>query len=240
MTQLRAMPPMPKTRPETALYPPIKAYLEAQGYEVKAEIGSCDVMARRGDDDPVIVEMKTGFTLSLVHQGIARQSVTDDVYLAVPRGSGRAWIRALASNVALCRRLGLGLMTVRARDGFVDVHLDPATFTPRKNRIRRGRLLREFDRRVGDPNTGGATRTTIVTAYRQDALRCVAVLQEGPKKGAEVARLGGVPRATAMMRADHYGWFERVERGIYQLTPKGISAAKTYQSDIDAILKKDS
>jgi hypothetical protein len=29
------------------------------------------------------------------------------------------------------------------------------------------------------------------------------------------------PKAAAILRADHYGWFERVERGIYALTPKG-------------------
>ena len=33
---------------EADLYPPIKSYLEAQGYTVKAEIGACDVMALRG------------------------------------------------------------------------------------------------------------------------------------------------------------------------------------------------
>ena len=41
---------------EEDLYPPVKAYLESQGYEVKAEIGACDVMARRGEEPPVIVE----------------------------------------------------------------------------------------------------------------------------------------------------------------------------------------
>jgi hypothetical protein len=27
-----------------------------------------------------------------------------------------------------------------------------------------------------------------------------------------------------MMRNDHYGWFEKVEKGIYGLTPKGAEA----------------
>ena len=33
--------------PETALYAPIKAFLEGQGYEVKSEISNCDVVALR-------------------------------------------------------------------------------------------------------------------------------------------------------------------------------------------------
>ncbi len=70
---------------ETDLYPPIKAFLEGQGYEVKSEIGAVDVMAVRGEEDPVLVELKTGFSLALFHQGIERQKVTDAVYLAVPR-----------------------------------------------------------------------------------------------------------------------------------------------------------
>lgn len=214
---------------EVELYPPVKAYLEGQGYEVKSEIGAADVVACRDGEDPVIVELKTGFSLSLIHQGIARQAISDLVYLAVPRGQGRRHQKALAENVALCRRLGLGLLTVRLRDGWVEAHVDPGPYAPRKSPKRKQRLLREFSRRVGDPNTGGATRVGLVTAYRQDALLCAGHLAAaGPCKGAEVARATGVARATTMMRADHYGWFERVETGIYQITPAGWQALKDY------------
>ncbi|WP_323007908.1 DUF2161 family putative PD-(D/E)XK-type phosphodiesterase [Pseudorhodobacter sp.] len=63
-----------------------------------------------------------------------------------------------------------------------------------------------------------------MTAYRQDALRCALHLQAGPCKAAVVAKAVGVSRAAVQMRDDHYGWFERVARGIYQLTPKGQAA----------------
>ncbi|MBV6657676.1 MAG: hypothetical protein KI785_07920 [Devosiaceae bacterium] len=222
---------MPSVR-ETELYAPIKAFLEGQGYEVKAEVGPADVVACRAagiageaEDDPVIVELKTGFSLALLHQAIDRQAITDAVYIAVPRGTGRAFQRALASNLKLARRLGLGVLRVRLSDGFVEPHLDPAPYQPRQSKVRRSRLLREFARRVGDPNTGGSTRTTITTAYRQDAQRCAHHLhRHGPSRGADVARATGVARATRMMADDHYGWFERVERGVYALTPKGQAA----------------
>ncbi len=208
---------------ETDLYPPIKQFLQAQGYEVKGEIGAVDVMACRGDEEPVIVELKTGFSLALFHQAIARQSVTDAVYVAVPRGQGRRFLAALKSNLSLARRLGLGVLTVRLSDGFVEVHLDPAPFQPRKSTPRKARLLREFARRVGDPNAGGSTRVPMMTAYRQDAVRCAAHLRAcGPSRGADVAKATGVEKATQMMAADHYGWFERVDRGVYALTPKGV------------------
>ena len=214
---------------ETELYPPIKSYLEGQGYEVKSEVGACDVVAIRDGAVPVIVEMKTALSLSLFHQAVARQRVTDAVYIAVPRGAGKRFAKSLKDNLGLCRRLGLGLITVRMRDALVEVHLDPAPYAPRKSATRRDRLLREFARRVGDPNAGGATRVGLVTAYRQDALRCAQYLSdEGPSKGAQVAAATGVAQATRLMAADHYGWFERVSTGIYRLTPKGQEGLVAY------------
>jgi len=206
---------------ESGLYAPVKRWLEAKGFEVKGEVGAADVMALPpGGGDPVLIELKTGFTLSLVQQGVARLSVTDAVYLAVPKPKkGR---KAVAADVALCRRLGLGLIHLRERDGFVEVLCDPGPYAPRKSAKRKSRLLREFSRRVGDPNDGGATRHGIVTSYRQDALRCARYLAEvGPERGSVIAKAAGVPEATRIMRENHYGWFERVERGVYGLTTAG-------------------
>lgn len=207
---------------ESELYAPVKAWLEARGFAVKGEVGAADVMALSPDapEEPILVELKTGFTLSLLQQGIARLSVSDCVYLAVPKP--KKGCKALAADVALCRRLGLGLIHVRLRDGHVEVLCDPGPYAPRKSAPRKARLLREWARRRGDPNDGGATRHGIVTSYRQDALRCARYIAEtGPDRGAAIARATGVPQATRIMRDDHYGWFERVERGVYALTPAG-------------------
>lgn len=212
---------------ETDLYPPIKALLEEQGYVVKSEVGAADVVAVRGAEPPVIVELKLGFSLSLFHQCIARQALTEDVYLAVPRQPGKRFAKAVKDNVRLARRLGLGLITVRLSDGLVQVHCDPGPFQPRLSKVRQGALLREFARRRGDPNDGGQTRVGLITAYRQDALKLALYLFEaGATKGALVARETGVPKATRMMADDHYGWFERVETGVYGLTPAGAAAVR--------------
>ena len=208
---------------ETELYPPVKAHLEAAGFEVKAEVGPADVVGVAGDT-MVVVELKTGFSLTLLQQAVARQAVTDTVYVAVPRWTGKAGWRAFKGNVSLCKRLGLGVLSVRLKDGFVQVHADPAPFRPRKSKARRARLLGEFARRDGDPNQGG-TRGRIITAYAQDTDRLAAFLHaEGPSKGAVVARATGVARATRMMADNHSGWFERVETGVYGLTEAGRAA----------------
>ena len=144
---------------EADLYPPIKTYLEAQGYTVKAEIGACDVMALRGEEPPVIVELKTSFSLALIFQGIERQTLCDAVYIAVPVSSEKGWKLRYKDITRLCRRLGLGLLAVNVAKNSVEAHLDPDDYTPRKNTKRAARLLREFERRVGDPNVGGTTGT---------------------------------------------------------------------------------
>lgn len=214
---------------ETDLYAPIKAWLEAQGFEVKAEVGAVDVMARRPNEDPVIVELKTGFTLKLLKQAVARQSMSDWVYVAVPRWSGKPAWRVFKGNVGLCKRLGIGVLSVRLEDGHVQAHCDPVEFRPRKSKPRKGALLKEFDRRRGDPNAGG-TRGAITTAYKQEALRCAAYLAEhGPRKGAEVAKGAEVVQATRMMRDNHLGWFVKVSTGVYDLGPEGRAALAASQ-----------
>lgn len=214
---------MPKPA-ETELYAPVKRWLEALGYEVKAEVGSADVVALRPGEAPVIVELKSGFSLTLLQQAVARQAISDLVYVAVPRWSGRPGWKAFKGNVGLCRRLGLGVLSVRLSDGVVELHADPAPFKPRKSKTRHARMLSEFARREGDPNTGG-TNGRLVTAYRQDAEKLRAyLLEHGAAKGAVVAKATGVPKATGIMAANHYGWFERVARGIYDLTDAGRDA----------------
>jgi hypothetical protein len=201
---------------ESDLYAPVKALLEGQGYSVKGEIKGCDVVAVRGDEPPVIVELKRAFGMGLVLQGINRLALSDAVYLAVG-----AWPKNLRDIKKLCKRLGLGLMVVVKER--VDVLLDPAPYQPRKDKRRLGRMLGEHARRVGDPTLGGSsTKVPMMTAYRQEALRCAGLLaKNGPMKIAALKLAADAPKAASILSADYYGWFERVERGIYGLTPKG-------------------
>ncbi len=110
---------------EAALYSPVKQFLERQGYEVKGEVRGCDLVARRGDEPPVIVELKLRFNLPLVLQGVDRLALTERVYLAVPRPERHARGGPLAPERPeirkLCRRLGLGLMLVGLTRNTVEI-----------------------------------------------------------------------------------------------------------------------
>lgn len=103
-------------------------------------------------------------------------------------------------------------------------------YAQRKSKARQERLLREFARRRRDPAQCGTIRSGQVTAYRQDAVLIAGHLEiAGPTKGAVVARTTGVVKATQMMRDNHYGWFERLSPGIYELTGVGRNALAQYR-----------
>jgi len=225
---------------ETSLYGPVKSYFTALGYEVKGEVGAADLVAMprsKQDSEPVIVELKTGFTLSLFHQAINRQSMTDKVYIAVPRKTGKAALVAIRRNKMLCRRLRIGLITVRLSDGKVVVHCEPAPFTPRKIKARKTKLISEFESRHGDPNKGGMTSEGLMTSYRQGALRCAKVLHdEGACKASYVAKMAGFDKARNLMAANHYGWFEKIDRGVYGLTPIGAKALDDHAEAVRSMM----
>lgn len=209
--------------PEADLYGPIKEFLEAQGYEVKGEIGPCDVVAVRGDEGPVVVELKERFSLALVLQAVDRLAVSDTVYVAfrIGRGQSASWRSHRRQVVGLLRRLGLGILTVSGRGRVVPV-LDPAPYRPRGSARRRRRLLREFAERIGDPEVGGSASRERLTAYRQDSLRCARELASaGTLKVSVLRDRSGVVRAGPILRDNHYGWFDRVKVGHYALSPKG-------------------
>ena len=224
---------------EAALYPPVKAFLERQGYVVKGEVRGCDLVARRGEEPPVIVELKLRFNLALVLQGVDRLALTERVYLAVPRPERRARGGPLAPERPeirkLCRRVGLGLMLVGLARNTVEILEEPVPYRPRQAKSRALRLLDEFSRRIGDANVGGAVGVPLVTAYRQDALRCARALAlAGPMRVGVLRAAAEVPRAARILQRNVYGWFDRIERGTYRLTPEGDQALSRFAEAIPA------
>ena len=207
---------------EAALYPAVKRFLAARGFEAKGEVGGCDVVGVREGEPPVLVigEMKLGFTLDLVLQGVDRLPCADEVWLAV-RATRRGRDRDRRAR-ALCRLLGFGLLAAHLPGGGVEVLVEPAPYKPRTNLRRRRALLAEHRARRGAPSPGGTCGEPIMTAYRQEALACAARLAAGPLRPRDL--LAVTPRAGAILLRDVYGWFTRVERGVYGLNEGGRAA----------------
>ncbi|WGR96697.1 DUF2161 family putative PD-(D/E)XK-type phosphodiesterase [Bradyrhizobium sp. ISRA443] len=212
---------------ETALYLPVKRFLEKLGFTVKGEIGGCDLVALIGDDPPVVVigELKLVFNLELILQAVDRAAAADEVWIAAKisaRGRGR---ESDARYRNLCRRLGFGMLGVTST-GDVEVLVKPPTAAPRRNPKKRSRLIAEHQKRKGDPVMGGSTRAPIMTAYRQQALACASALSDGPRRVRDL-RID-IPDAGKILLHNVYGWFDRAERGIYVLTDAGRAALKRW------------
>lgn len=208
---------------ETSLYLPVKGFLEKAGFVVKGEVGGCDLVGLSDDDPPVVVvcELKMSFNLELILQAVDRAAVSDEVWIAArisAKGKGREADKRYRD---LCRRLGIGMLGI-SDAGDVSIIVGSVSPMPRTNPKRRSRLMREHQKRRGDPALGGSTRAPVMTAYRQQALACAAALMSGPLRIRDIK--AGVPEAGKILQSNVYGWFERLDRGVYGLTDAGREA----------------
>src|SRR5262249_41888681 len=191
----------------------------------RGEVGGCVLVALGGDDPPIVVvgELKLAFNLELILQAVDRAAASDEVWLAAKmsaRGKGRESDTRYRN---LCRRLGFGMLGVTGR-GDVEVLVKPPTTGPRRDPRKRSRLIAEHRPRMGDPAIGGSTRAPIMTAYRQQALACAEALSRGPRKVRELRVT--IPEAGKILLHNVYGWFDRAERGVYELNAAGRAALK--------------
>lgn len=219
---------------ETDLYLPVKRHLESLGLAVKGEVKGCDVVGLRGEAVEILVigELKAAFTLELVLQAVERTAVADEVWLAVAaskRGRGREGDPRVRK---LCRFLGFGLLAVTVT-GLVEVLVEPAPWQPRRNGKRRSAIVEEFRRRKGDPVAGGSTRQPQMTAYRQQALAVALALSAAPGRPRDLKALA--PDAAKILQGNVYGWFARIDRGLYGLTDGGRAALVTFAAYLPAV-----
>ena len=216
---------------ETDLYAPIRDYLKAQGYKVRGEVKGCDVVATKGDD-LIVVELKLRANLDLLAQAIDRQRVSDSVYVALPRPSYK--VRRSAQHRGLkrlLRRLAVGLILVSADSEApgVEVVHHPGPYEPKKSRRKCRAIIQEAARRSGDYNKGGCSRKKLITVYRENAIYIACCLSKHDELSPKQLReMGAGQKTLSILHSNFYGWFVRVERGIYTLTGKGKSELKEY------------
>lgn len=213
---------------EADLYPPLKTWLEANGYQVHAEVNDCDVVAQK-NDELVVVEMKRAINLDLVLQITKRQEIAASVYAAVPapRTGGRRWRRLLR----LLKRLEAGLLLVYLDTALprVELAFHPLPYQRKRNHAATRALLRETAGRSLDLNVGGGNRAKLMTAYKEQALKTAAALERlGPATPKALRQIGAPAKATPILYKNHYGWFERLRPGLYALTAAGAAALKEH------------
>jgi hypothetical protein len=215
---------------ESDLYAPIRDWLVEQGYIVRGEVKDCDITAVKGED-LIIIELKRAFGISLLVQGAQRQRATDSVYVAFPRPPGGIYTRHWRAATHLLRRLELGLILVAfgGRIPEVEVVFHPLPYERKKAKKHKRAILTEIAGRSGDFNEGGTTRRKRITAYRENALHIAYLLeQNGPLAPRKLRELGTGTKTLSILSSNFYGWFERVERGIYRITQQGSEELKAY------------
>lgn len=233
-----------KTIHETDLYRPIREYLEALGYQVQGEVNGCDLVAVK-EDELIVVELKTTFNLKLLTQAVKRQRAAESVYVAVPYPKGGKRTAAWGDMCLLLRRLELGLITVALSKsgGRVEVHFHPQSFdrlrSLRANKRARRSIIRETAGRSGHYNTGGTNRTSLITAYREQAIHIACCMMRfGDMSPAQLRKMGTSPKTPNILRDNHYGWFTRVSRGVYKLEDSAREFLKDYPELVEHYMNK--
>ena len=208
---------------ESELYLPIKNHLEASGYTVTGEVKDCDMIAQKGED-LIAIELKSGANITLVIQATDRQAFTDSVYVAVPSPKSPRSSRWRGIKRVL-RRLELGLISVdlKRQTPMVTVEFDPLPYQRKLLTKRRRSVIEELAGRSGDYNIGGTTHQKRITAYREAAIYIATCMRRHnqPMKPAELRSYDTGEKTTSILSANHYGWFQRVDHGIYRLTDQG-------------------
>jgi len=215
---------MPTTFSETDLYMPIRHFFTELGYQVNAEVKGCDVaMTKNGE--LLIVELKKSFNITLLYQALDRQKLTSQVYAAVPRPK-RAHGAEYTGMIQIAKKLEIGLMTVALDSPVKHVEIlvfPPASqVTPVKKPGRREGVLKEMAGRTIDTNLGGSTRRKLMTAYREKSIHIACAIEKnGALTAKALVQYGCDANAHGIVYQNHYGWFERVRKGVYDLTSAG-------------------
>lgn len=218
---------------ETDLYLPIHKYFTDLGYQVNGEVKTLDVTAVK-DNKLIVIELKKNLNMKLLIQGIKRQRLTDQVYIAIQRPK-KTFSRDWKDKLHLIRRLELGLIVVSftRKTPLVQIICDPKPFsrTQSMNRAKKRQkgILDEIKERSGNYNVGGSTRKKVMTAYREKSIHIACCLQcYGELSPKQLRALGTGDKTTSILSKNFYGWFERMRRGVYDLTDGGQQAIKEY------------
>ncbi len=226
---------------ERDLFLPIKEYFEGYGYTCDGEVNDIDLYMEK-DEDCVAVELKQTLDFKSVQQAALRQKLVDTVYIGTFRPKDMR-SSAFRDKLYLLKRLGIGLIVVSPRTKRVEIVSEPivselSSFQAR-NLGKKRALKTEFKKRKTKNNVGGVNGTKLITSYRENALLVLdAAVECGDEATTkQVRELSGVENATSILYYNHYGWFEKMGKGVYKVTQTGYDALLEFEDTI-WLLKK--
>lgn len=227
---------------EEDMYEHIKSYFDSLGYTVHGEVKSCDITAQK-DDQLIIFELKKSLSVDLLIQGVKRQKLSDLTYICVPRPLKFRYNAKFRDTLFLLKRLQLGLIFVDVERASIEIMLEPKEYDMVKakkssyNRKKRKAVETEISKRKTSRNKGGSFQKKLVTSYREDALRLLYLSSINnyisPKDGVSI----GIINSSRILNNNHYGWFDKVERGKYKISNKGLKEYEDFKEVIEELNK---
>ena len=225
---------------ETDLFAPVKNYLKANGYKVRAEVKDCDITATKGDE-LAIIELKLNANIPLLIQATDRQRITDSVYVAIAKPSAKTSGKRWKGIRHILRRLELGLIFVDVENPVnpVEIVFHPVAFQRKKFKHRKKAIIKEMENRSENLNVGGSSKTKIITAYKENVIQIAIYLNKlGPTTPKILREFQAGKKTHSILYSNFYAWFERVDHGIYDITAKGKNALNQFPGLVKKYEKK--
>jgi len=207
------------------MYECVKSFFTDLGYTAFAEVKNCDIVLLK-NDTITIIEMKTSFNLKLLYQALDRLKISKDVYVCIPRPT-KITKTNYKNMITIVKKLGLGLIIVAIDSPVhsVDILCLPASTVTEKSvkSNRKKSVLKEISGRTKDINTAGTLRAKLHTAYREKNIKIACIMEKSGGISAKelVNKYLCKKDAYSIIYKNFYGWFERIDKGIYSLSNVG-------------------
>lgn len=226
---------------EVDLFPPVQNFFQKKGFAVFGEVNDCDVVALK-EDELLIIELKLHLNIDLLMQATNRQHMTDQVYIAIPKPKYRKNSKKWRDLLSLVRRLGLGMLVIHfLKSGArVELIIPPAEKVPvQRNKRRRTKLLEEVRGRHSNINIGGSNNTKIMTAYKENCIQIAYCLEQyGPSSPKALREMGTGEKTQSILSKNYYGWFDKVDRGLYGISNTGERELKEFPEIVQYFARK--
>lgn len=212
---------------ETDLFKPVRSLLLDRGFDVQGEILAADVFAVK-ENQIVIVELKLNITLKLIYQALERKKVTPFVYIGVPKQILKLHQKKNAQFFVMLKKLGLGLIEVTTEQAIIVFEPDGDITLNKSSAAKKRVMMKEFDARDQYQTLGG-TNQKKMTAYREKVVeiaKALFELKEAPLK--LIKEYTRIEKTADILRHNYDGWFIKNEKGLYQLSPLGLSEIEKF------------
>jgi len=220
---------------------PLIKFFKNQGYIIDGEVLDIDLLAIK-EDQVIAVELKLDFNYKVISQAAKRQKLFEHVYIATktPKNLSNS---AFQDKIYLLKRLGIGLILINEKDLSFKIYQNPIvselTTFQKRNKKKQVRAIKELKNRTIRNNNGGISKQKLLTAYKEKALLVLNDLYhnkiDSPKN---IRERINVNDCGSILYQNYYGWFEKVSKGIYQLSELGRSSYKEYE-EIIKLLKEE-